>query len=88
MQQPLLCAFQEEEVGGDGEEAPAAAPVEEAPLMSDADMTQLMRVCPMAFRFVTSLLAQPLVAESVGSMISVMITLLLTYKLVGVLIDG
>jgi len=45
-------------------------------------------VCPMAFRFVTSLLAQPLVAESVGSMISVMITLLLTYKLVGVLIDG
>ena len=81
MQQPLLCAVQEEEVGGDGEEAPAAAPVEEAPLMSDADMTQLMRVCPMAFTFVASEPAQPLVAESVGSFISVVVTLLLTYEM-------
>ncbi len=65
LQQPSLCAVQEEEVGGDGEEAPAPAPLEEAPLISDADMTQLMRVCRMAFRFVASEPAQPLIAESV-----------------------
>jgi hypothetical protein len=53
-------------VAGDGEEVPAPAPVEEAPLWSDADMTQLMRVCPMAFRFATSEPAQRLIAESVG----------------------
>lgn len=63
---PLLCAVQGEEVAGDGEEVPAPAPVEEAPLWSDADMTQLMRVCPMAFRFATSEPAQRLIAESVG----------------------
>jgi len=63
LQQALLCAVQEEEVGGDGEEVPAAAPVEEAPLMSDADMTQLMRVCCMAFRFIASEPAQLLIAE-------------------------
>ena len=55
------------DVGGDGEEVPAPAPVEEAPQISDADMTQLMRVCmcPMAFRFATSKPAQLLIAESV-----------------------
>ena len=66
LQRPLLCAVQEEEEGGDGEEVPAVAPAEEAPLMSDADMTQLMRVCPMAFTFVASEPAQLCIVSSVG----------------------
>lgn len=53
----------------DGEEAPPPAPLEEATLISDADMTQLMRVCAMAFKFVPSKPAQLLIAESVGRLI-------------------
>ena len=66
LQRPLLCAVQGEDEGGDGEEVPAVAPAEEAPLMSDADMTQLMRVCPMAFTFVASEPAQLCIVSSVG----------------------
>ncbi|KAL0028702.1 hypothetical protein WJX79_000762 [Trebouxia sp. C0005] len=41
--QPVLETTQGEEAGVDGEEAPPPAPLEEATLISDADMTQLMR---------------------------------------------